>query len=170
MNIRTLQRSTGVIGLGLVVLSACQTPADAAPAPVAWVQVRSSAICPVRESVPEREPPVPQVIDDALSWDRAVRGAPSDVLGLAPDWTRQRVVLITVGARPTGGWSITPVPASTEVGHPPGWVVHQGQLQAEVKIQAPALDAMVTQAFTSPCLWVLLPRAGWQSVVLRTRP
>ncbi len=76
------------------------------------------------------------------------------------DWDPQTegAVLILMGAKPTGGYRLAPAAASAPV--------KDGVATIVVNWQAPAPDQFVTQAFTSPCLLLKLPKADIRQVVI----
>ncbi len=65
-------------------------------------------------------------------------------------------VLIEMGARPTGGYAL-------QLADPTASVT-DGVARLRVRWQEPAPEAMVTQAFTSPCLLLGLPAADYRRI------
>jgi hypothetical protein len=121
--------------------------------------------CPLRAMAPALWParvgqaPSLVTLASADDWEAYLSRPATDVLPAAVDWGQQRVLLVMMGVQATGGYSLR-VTASA-------WPVNQGVLQAQVQQRTPAPDAMVTQAQTSPCVLVVVPRDGWQRAVLR---
>lgn len=66
----------------------------------------------------------------------------------AIDWKKQMVIVISGGSQPTGGYSVEA--KSLEV--------KDGKLIVHWKLNTPAPDSIVTQAFTNPTLTILVDR------------
>ncbi len=75
------------------------------------------------------------------------------------DFTKEMVVGVFLGMRPTGGHSvtITAIELVSVVRSAPGAVKHD-ELVVTYRVEAPAPNAMVTQALTSPVHLVRLPQ------------
>ena len=84
-------------------------------------------------------------------WDDIVEGV-SPKPSLPPvDFTREMVVVASMGGRATGGYAIT-TPAAFE---------HDGVVYVAVREVSPDRDCLLTQAFTAPVAARLLPiRSG----------
>ena len=74
----------------------------------------------------------------------------------APDFNDTIAVLVTMGQRPTGGYRL----ALRE----PRAAIDNGTVELPITWQEPDEDAMVTQAITSPCLMVTLPRQDYDTI------
>lgn len=90
-------------------------------------------------------------------------GVPGATLALAPlreiDFGREHLVLVALGRKPTGGYSVT-LSGSRIVGK---------QLELAMDVREPAPGAMVSQALTTPCAVVAVTATGWD-VIRVTRP
>jgi hypothetical protein len=79
-------------------------------------------------------------------------GEPGARDAAAPDFTRELVLLVSAGRRPTAGHAL-------ELARPTAPV--KGKIAAiQVKLSAPERGAMTAQVTTSPCLVVKLPGEG----------
>jgi len=169
-------------GTPLLACCARQTPqavADgAAPAASAAVATGSAVAAATGQGAaaapPAREVPVEVVRGSAqcgggaapwVRWvadETAWRGAfPTTLLGApaapAPvDFARDGVLLVGMGQRPTGGFGIRLAAPVARV--------EGGVATVRVAFTSPPPGAMVTQALTSPCLAVRVPRAGLDEV------
>jgi hypothetical protein len=76
----------------------------------------------------------------ALQWDPATEG----------------VLRIRMGSRPTGGYALEPAGATAQV-------IDRTAL-IRIKWRKPEPGMMVTQAFTSPCLLLKVPRQGLDTI------
>jgi hypothetical protein len=98
--------------------------------------------------------PVARWIQDAAGLARAQARMSRHVVGGAAeappevDFTRERVLLIEMGQRPTAGYAL----ALAE----PAWVVEGAAARLRVSWIEPPPGAMVAQVLTSPCLLVRL--------------
>jgi hypothetical protein len=72
----------------------------------------------------------------------------------AIDFSQEHVVFVTLGQKPTGGFSVTL--ASSQV-------VDQ-QLVLTVHITEPEPGSMVTQALTTPCAVIAVTATGWNTI------
>lgn len=68
------------------------------------------------------------------------------------------VLWISMGRKPTGGFGI-------ELAQPTA-ILHNGIATVHVRLHQPAPGAMVTQAFTSPCILVKLASAGIDTIYI----
>jgi hypothetical protein len=73
------------------------------------------------------------------------------------DFSRDSVLALLLGSRPTGGYGVNVVSMSLE----------NGEAFADVRFTEPAADAFTTQAITSPWQLVRVLRPGLQAVWLR---
>lgn len=150
-------RALLVTGLALVA-AACQTDgALAGDAAGATVLARHPfARCPLAAGA-EAQGLVQ--LERAEDWAVRVGVSESEVFRAPVDWSAQRVLVATLGTQPSGGHALEL--ADTRL------PVRNGVLELTVTHQRPAPDAMVTQALTSPCLFVMVQRAGWSRVALK---
>jgi hypothetical protein len=133
--------------------AACQS----APQPVSVMPVlaeRSVTNCPLREPMRERGW---LLIDDATQWAARIDGGEAAVLGAPVAWPDARVLVVGLGPQATGGHRVGLAAAPRLVA---------GELQLAARHVTPPEGAVLTQAFTAPCLLLALPRAGWQPVRL----
>jgi len=90
-------------------------------------------------------------------------GLPQATLSLAPlqaiDYDREHVVVVALGQKPTGGYSVTLA----------GSRISRGHLELAVDVREPAPGAMVTQALTTPCAAIAVTATGWEGLRI-TRP
>lgn len=66
---------------------------------------------------------------------------------------REHLLFVTLGEKPTGGFSVSLASASAEN--------TKSVLQLTVAVRAPAPEMMTTQAITSPCVVVAVPAIAW---------
>lgn len=72
------------------------------------------------------------------------------------DLKKEHLLFVTLGEKPTGGYSVSLVSASAEnTGSP---------LQLAVAVRSPAPETMTTQVITSPCVIVAIPAHHWPEV------
>lgn len=83
-------------------------------------------------------------------------GARAESDAPAPNFEQQVAVFMAMGQKPTGGYRLSL--RDKEV------TIEQGTATIPVTWQSPPSDAMVTQALTSPCLVVTLPRGDYQQI------
>lgn len=148
--------------VALVALAtACQSPADGSGATRSVaVQAEAQLVhCPLRQ--PAAGPGL-QVLDSAAQWAGVLTRPEAQALPAPVDWARSRVLLVALGPVPTGGHRVALVARELPV--------LAAELQLVVRHLRPMADDAVTQAFTAPCLLVLLPRAGWQGAALQWQP
>jgi hypothetical protein len=84
----------------------------------------------------------------SAAWARITQGSSSAPSAPAVDFDHEMVVLVAMGRRPTGGYSIT-VDGVYDSG---------GRIFAEVREKSPGAGCIVTQAFTAPIDAVRVPR------------
>ncbi len=97
--------------------------------------------------------------DEAALRSALFGGASIGGAGVAPppvDLSREGVVLVSAGTRPTAGWTIALGEESVALA--------DGVATIVVRIDGPAAGAIVAQVLTSPCLLVRLPREGIREV------
>ncbi len=70
------------------------------------------------------------------------------------DFSQEHIVLVALGQKPTGGFSVTLAGA-----HLSG-----SELELSVRTREPAPGAMVTQALTTPCAVIAVAANGWDKV------
>ncbi|NWN91253.1 protease complex subunit PrcB family protein [Marinobacter adhaerens] len=71
---------------------------------------------------------------------------------------QEYLVFVTLGEKPTGGYSASLVSASADA--------DTGNLQLTMDMRSPAPGAMVTQALTSPCVVVAVPASDWSQILV----
>ena len=85
---------------------------------------------------------------------------PGASLSLTPlrdiDFDREHVVVVSLGQKRTGGYSVTLVDSR----------IRNGQLELIVHIREPAPGAMVTQALTTPCAVMAVAATGWDGILI----
>jgi hypothetical protein len=64
------------------------------------------------------------------------------------DWSKQMLVVVSAGPKPTGGYSVTITDAKME----------KGTLKIQYVLKSPGPGDIVTQAFTHPSQVILLPK------------
>jgi hypothetical protein len=86
---------------------------------------------------------------------------PGRNLSLAPlraiDFGQEHIVLVSLGRKPTGGYSVTLAGANRE----------GNRLELSVRTLKPAPGAMVTQVLTTPCAVIAVVPGGWDTVHIR---
>ncbi|MGD8497595.1 MAG: protease complex subunit PrcB family protein [Chromatiales bacterium] len=134
-------------------IAACQSAQSVGPIEDAAVRyVYASQQCSVMD-------PVARWLPDAQAFEAAVAEAEQPRLGSSSsvshdvDFSKETVLLISMGQLATGGYGLRLAEESLPV------VSGVGTLRVEW-IEPPP-DAFVTQALTSPCLLVALPREGY---------
>jgi hypothetical protein len=91
---------------------------------------------------------------DALASGGLV--AEGDASPAPVDFTREVLVLVAMGVRPTGGYALALADPEVKLA--------DGVATIVVRFEGPPPGAMVTQALTSPCLLIRLPREGVRAV------
>jgi len=98
--------------------------------------------------------PVARVISDQLSWQQAWAVIHANQLDPPPvpsvDFSESRVVVLILGERDTGGYSVA-VAAVREL---------RNAVEVEVAVTAPEPGMIVSQALTSPYSLVAIPRSS----------
>ena len=90
----------------------------------------------------------------AAQWQALIERPEGEVLGAPVAWAASRVLVLGLGPQATGGHRVEWVQ--------PLRVDSSGVLAVQARHRPPPPDAMVTQAFTAPCLLLVLQRPGWQ--------
>ncbi|WP_417518445.1 protease complex subunit PrcB family protein [Marinobacter sp.] len=72
------------------------------------------------------------------------------------DLEKEHLLFVTLGQKPTGGYSVSLASAKMERG--------DNMLQLSMVVRAPAPGTMVTQVITSPCAVVAIPAVGWSEI------
>lgn len=134
------------------LLPACQSVAEPPPRLLAE---RGAVHCPLRHAPATRGL---LTADTAAQWQALMDRPEAEVLGAPVDWAASRVLVLSLGPQATGGHRVEQVP--------PLRLGSGGTLALQARHVAPAPDAMVTQAFTAPCLLLVLQRQGWQRAEL----
>ncbi|HSD36758.1 MAG TPA: protease complex subunit PrcB family protein [Rhodocyclaceae bacterium] len=134
------------------------TPASAnavAPSP-SWpiLKIASQSRCawPMHE-------PTARIFSSEVEWQSALPTGQTAVFAAPPDWTRQRVIALTLGARPTPGYSIE-LDAHE-------FALRKDSLLLDFHERAPAPGEMLQQVMTQPCIFILVEQGRWRGVVLR---
>lgn len=70
------------------------------------------------------------------------------------DFSQEQVVLVALGQKPTGGFSIIL----------DGSEIIDGQLELTVRSRGPEPGTMVTQALTTPCAVIAVAATGWKTI------
>lgn len=140
------------VGAGLMLLIGAGSVA-AGPLPVGGS--RSHVQCPLAS----REPAT-WVIDSESGWHARQAATPSDeALGRPVRWSRERLLIYSIGLQPTLGHSVRL--AGTDFAR-----LGTRQLGLRIEVRHPAPDEMAATALSSPCLVVAVPRGRWRSVQL----
>ncbi len=83
---------------------------------------------------------------------------PGASLSLTPlrdiNFDQEHVVVVSLGQKRTGGYSVTLVDSR----------IRSGQLELIVHIREPAPGAMVSQALTTPCAVMAVTATGWDGI------
>jgi hypothetical protein len=135
-----------------VMLPACQSMAEPPPQLLAE---RSAVQCPLRQPLDARGL---VAVDSAQQWQALIERPEAEVLGAPVAWASSRVLVLGLGPQATGGHRLEWVQ--------PLRVNSSGVLAVQARHLPPPPDAMVTQAFTAPCLMLVLQRPGWQRAEL----
>ncbi|OEY65269.1 protease complex subunit PrcB family protein [Marinobacter sp. X15-166B] len=72
------------------------------------------------------------------------------------DFSREHLVLVALGQKPTGGYGVTLAQA----------VIESGELRLTVSVHQPEPGTMVTQALTTPCAVVAVTADDWRKLVV----
>lgn len=106
--------------------------------------------------------PAREIVQSQEAWEKLWKSHRSNIKGgdAAPpkvDWTKEMVVAVFMGARPTGGYAV----------RVQGVAAEKGKLVVTVAERKPGPNDIVTQAFTSPFAMVAVARSDkpveWKS-------
>jgi hypothetical protein len=134
------------------LLPACQGMAEPPPRVLAE---RSAVHGPLRQPLAARGL-VP--VDSAAQWQALIERPEGDMLGAPVAWATSRVLVLGLGPQPTGGHHLEWVQ--------PLRVDSRGTLTVQVRHLPPPPESVVTQAFSAPCLLLVMQRQGWQQAAL----
>jgi hypothetical protein len=144
----TRPRTSAAVLAAAGLLAACQSVADAPPRVQAE---RSATQCPLRQPLPARGL---VAIDSAAQWQALIERPEAEALGAPVAWATARVLVLGLGPQPTGGHGVGLVqPLRPAAG---------GELLVQARHLVPPADAVVAQAFTAPCLLLVVQRQGWE--------
>lgn len=156
MSQRGLFLGTGLAGALLVTLAACADMNGNKGLPVETL--RAGSHCGTT-----REEPRLRLITDREQLQELRQAMRGHVVGdddndrvTSPDLDDNVAVLIEMGQRPTGGYGL-------ELREPHA-VLANGTVTVPINWREPAEDAVVTQALTSPCLLLTLPRREFETI------
>jgi hypothetical protein len=141
-------------GLAAGVAAAALICGCAGAAPLHVDAVHTSAQCPLAR---QQGAAAVQVIGGRDQWvtafgDQAAEG----LLGRPVDWSKERVIVFTLGQRPNLGHGVSLASNALDV---------EGEvLRVPVTVRQPAPDAMVAMALAYPCVIAAVPSAGWAQV------
>ncbi len=127
-------------------ISACAT---AAPVPV--TKVYQNSVCEASAGI--RVLTLTELRELQAQAPRTHLGTTSAPFAPAPD---QRLLLLSLGQKPSGGYGIALTAESAEI--------REATLVLPVVIQQPAPGTLQTAQVTSPCLVVALPAGGYRLV------
>ena len=142
--------------LGIALLTACTAMPGRAPAEERQIPVT------VLYSSTQCGPQAPGATADwierpgDLVWPGFQRHNAKGFPALKWDPAKEGVLRIRMGRRPTGGYALEPAAAIAQV-------VNKTAL-IRIKWREPKPGMMVTQAFTSPCLILKMPRQGLETI------
>ncbi|MFZ0612790.1 MAG: protease complex subunit PrcB family protein [Desulfobacterales bacterium] len=110
-----------------------------------------------------RPDPAVVLVSDSGQLERIISAAKRHTIGQPPqvpavDFTAVNVVLIRMGQRPTGGYGI-------EVAEPQARL-DNGSALIRLRWIEPAPGTVSTQAVTSPCLIIELPKGAYRKIVI----
>ncbi|RBW48390.1 protease complex subunit PrcB family protein [Marinobacter sp. F3R11] len=72
------------------------------------------------------------------------------------DLTREHLLFVTLGEKPTGGYSVSLASASVENGN--------NTLRLAMTLRVPSPETMVSQVITSPCVVLAVPASNWPEI------
>lgn len=153
------QSPTGDTGAPQLPAAPGAVGAAGAASTVAVRAERHFAHCPLQQPA---DLPGLQVLDSAAQWDGVLALPEAQALAAPVDWVTARVLVVALGPVPTGGHRVAVRARDVPV--------VAGELRLGAQHLRPAADDTVSQAFTAPCLLLVLPRAGWQRAALRWQP
>ncbi|MEC5386248.1 protease complex subunit PrcB family protein [Uliginosibacterium sp. H3] len=151
-----MMRNAGrlAVVLGLALLATVANANAFAPAPT-WPILKT--VSQVRCSWLTREPAA-RIFANESEWQGALAGQ-SNPFAAPPDWKRQRVIALTLGARPTPGYSIE---LDSDA-----FALKKDTLSLDFHERVPAPGEMLQQVMTQPCVFILVEQGNWREVVLR---
>ncbi len=141
--------------VAVLLLAGCAAPRDGATGPGTAEAVYAAAQCAPADApagatwLGTREAYTQAY--QALRGNRLNGGAPPEI-----DFTQSAMVLLRMGAQDTGGYSLALARERL--------VEQEGTVRMTVVWETPPADAFVSQARTSPCLMVRMPRGGYDAV------
>lgn len=137
------------------VLLAMTTPVHAGSRGT-WpiVETRAQAQCPW----PSQAAAV-RIIANAAQWQSLFPPAEQAPFAEMPDWTKQAVVALTAGLRPTSGYVLEATAKAFER--------RRDALHLSYRERQPAAESFQQQVETRPCLFILTTRGPWRKVVVR---
>ena len=142
------------IGLALACLLNCAAATEAQPLPIR--SLKKGAFSGVREAKQE-------VVRSAGAWEKLWKqhatAGDSDKIP-AVDFSKEMVVVATMGTKRTGGYSIEIVGVETK----------DKALKISVKKSSPPPDAMTIQALTAPFHFVAVPKSELKPEFLEAKP
>lgn len=97
-----------------------------------------------------------KILDSAAQWHATL---PNTVPPLKIDWSREVLIALTLGMRPTAGYAIALNSDHFE---------KQGDnLRLSFRETAPSTHDMVAQVLTQPCIFIVTARASWRELMVR---
>jgi hypothetical protein len=137
------------VTIGMV---ACAAPTEA---PSRWPisSARSHAQCPF-----PGERPMARLVDSEAQWPASAPAPAERAAGAAVDWSRDQLLVVTLGMKPTLGHEIAAAGDSLSL--------QGGDARLSVKVSAPAPDAMTASALSHPCVVLRVPRRTWQGLTV----
>lgn len=149
-----MTRRLGLLAtLGATIgMVACAAPGEEASRwPIA--SARSHAQCPM-----QGERPTVRLVDSAAQWSTLARSSAERAAGAPVDWSRDQLVVVSLGMKPTLGYQVAAGSDSFSL---------QGQKATlAVKVSAPAPDAMTASALSFPCVVFKVQRRAWQDLTV----
>jgi hypothetical protein len=145
------RRLSFVAALGVTIgMVACAAPGDEAPRwPIA--SARSHAQCPLAG-----DRPAARLVDSAAQWSSLARTSAERAAGTPVDWSREQLIVVSLGMKPTLGHQIAAAGDSLSL---------MGRdARLAVKVSAPAPDAMTASALSHPCVVLRVQRRAWQDL------
>lgn len=152
MLIRSLMTSI----MCMFLLVACGPGPDSMTTDISTRQVMAAADC----GLAEKQPGV-----TVLTTDSELERAMAPLMHIAGqaltaqmrlDFTRELLVLVRMGQQSTGGYSLAMIGDKARL--------QEGWLELPVHWREPGPGMIVTQALTSPCLFVALPRLQYEGI------
>lgn len=126
----------------------------------------AAASWPILESVAQTQCAWPsrdaalRLVASEQEWQAALAStAPS--FQRTPDWRKQVVVVLTLGARPTPGYAI-------DLKDEKHFSRNGATLQLKYAERTPAPGAILPQTLSQPCMLLLVQRGDWHKLVARS--